>query len=337
MKIKIKKATPLADLHTHVGGAVDAAIMWTLAHEQGIKLPTRDYWQFYKLVTITSRSRGGFAEIDHNKYHWTELIQSSPSAMEAAIHGILGGAYRANNIVLHEIRYNPMKRNRGGERDLDYIILSTIRGMERAILEYPEVRAGLILMLDRGFTYKMNRVIYEKALKYQHHGIIGVDIAGPQVAKFRMAEYVDLFVDAKRRGFGVTIHTGEEGQLKEMGFVVDKIHPHRIGHGVMAYASPRLMAKLKEQAIALEVCPTSNLNVGVVKNFRQMKRVYRTLWEAGVRLTINTDGPEMHGTTLGKEFRMLEERGVFTLTEIQKLQQNAFDVTFIKNGNGLHH
>ena len=48
-----------------------------------------------------------------------------------------------------ELRFNPMKRNRGGERDLDHIILAAIRGLDRASLEYPQVRAALILMMDR--------------------------------------------------------------------------------------------------------------------------------------------------------------------------------------------
>lgn len=321
---------PLADLHTHLGGSVDAAILWTLAHEQGIKLPTKDYNEFEKLVTIQKGGPRGVLALDRQKYHWTELIQSSPLAMEPVVHETLGGAYRASHITLHEIRYNPMKRNRGGERDVDYIILATIRGMERAILEYPEIRAGIILMLDREFPYKLNRIIYEKACKYQPRGIVGIDVAGPQSKKFHMEEYADLFRDAKQRGFGVTLHTGEEGSLKEMEFVVDAIEPHRIGHGYMAYKNPRLMAMLKEKSIALELCPTSNLNVGVIKNTKEMKKIYHTLFESGVPLTINTDGPEMHGTNLWHEFNMLKDEGIFSEKEIQQLIQNAFAVTFIK-------
>ncbi|MBI4281832.1 adenosine deaminase [Candidatus Uhrbacteria bacterium] len=320
---------PLADLHTHVGGAVDAAILWTLAHEQGIKLPTKDYWEFERLVTVQKTGKGGVLALDREKYHWTELIQSSPLAMEPAVHETLGGAYRANHVVLHEIRYNPMKRNRGGERDLDHIILATIRGMEEALLEYPEIRAGFILIFDREFTYRMNEIIYEKACKYQSRGIIGIDVAGPQAKTFRMEEYKDLFLDAKQRGFGVTIHTGEEGDLKEMRYVVDHIEPQRIGHGFMAHKDKKLMALLKEKRIALELCPTSNLNIGTIKNITEMKRIYRTLYDAGALLTINTDGPEMHGTNLWKEFNLLKDAGIFSESEVKKLIQNAFNVTFI--------
>ena len=57
-----------------------------------------------------------------------------------------------------------MKRNRGGERDLDHIILAAIRGLDRASLEYPQVRAGLILMMDRTFTAEQNMDLVEKAI-----------------------------------------------------------------------------------------------------------------------------------------------------------------------------
>ena len=68
------------------------------------------------------------------------------------MHAAIGGAYRSQGITTLELRFNPMKRNRGGERDLDHIILAAIRGLDRASLEYPQVRAGLILMMDRTFT-----------------------------------------------------------------------------------------------------------------------------------------------------------------------------------------
>ena len=141
-----------AELHTHLGGSVATDIMWSLAHEQGIALPTRDYWEFDRLVTVSDPR--GVPDLDSldQIYHLTELIQCSPLAVERSVHAAIGGAYRSQRITTLELRFNPMKRNRGGERDLDHIILAAIRGLDRASLEYPQVRAGLILMMDRTFT-----------------------------------------------------------------------------------------------------------------------------------------------------------------------------------------
>src|SRR5918999_6279372 len=170
----------LAELHTHLGASVASDIMWTLAHEQGIALPVKVYWEFERLVTVPDvRGVQGLDELNQI-YHWTELIQSSPIAVERSVHAAIGGAYRSQGITTFELRFNPMKRNLGGERDLDHIILAAIRGLDRASLEYPQVRAGLILMMDRTFSAELNAIIVEKAIRWAPRGIVGVDIAGPR-------------------------------------------------------------------------------------------------------------------------------------------------------------
>src|SRR6059036_2686473 len=203
----------LAELHTHLGGSVSSEILWSLAHEQGIALPVKDYWEFDRLVTVSDPL--GVENLDALDaiYHWTELIQSSPLAVERSVHGAIGGAYRSQGITTLELRFNPMKRNRGGERDLDHIILAAIRGLDRASLEYPLVRAGLILMMDRTFDARQNGIIVEKAIRWSDRGVVGVDIAGPRVdgARFDYTQLRPMVEEARSAGLGVTIHVGEEG------------------------------------------------------------------------------------------------------------------------------
>src|SRR3989441_403287 len=109
----------LAELHTHLGGSVASDILWSLAHEQGIALPVKDYWEFDRLVTVSDPR--GVASLDALDaiYHWTELIQSSPLAVERSVHAAIGGAYRSQGITTLELRFNPMKRNRVGEEGGD--------------------------------------------------------------------------------------------------------------------------------------------------------------------------------------------------------------------------
>ena len=70
----------LAELHTHLGGSVSSDILWSLAHQQGIALPVKDFWDFDRLVTVSDPR--GVPDLDALDaiYHWTELIQSSPAA-----------------------------------------------------------------------------------------------------------------------------------------------------------------------------------------------------------------------------------------------------------------
>jgi adenosine deaminase len=300
----------LAELHTHLGGSVASDILWSLAHEQGIALPTRDYWEFDRMVTVSDPR--GVPDLDSldRIYHLTELIQSSPLAVERSVHTAIGGAYRSQGITTLELRFNPMKRNRGGERDLDHIILAAIRGLDRASLEYPQVRAGLILMMDRTFTDAQNMVIVEKAIRYAPRGIVGVDIAGPRPSGARY-DYTGIsghIETARAAGLGVTIHVGEEGGahgIDELREVVESLRPDRIGHGILAAHDPHLMAQLREAEIVLEICPTSNLLTKALPGEDAVRETFHTFVEHGVPFTIATDGPEMMRTHLRDEFELL--------------------------------
>src|SRR2546428_5606763 len=275
----------LAELHTHLGASVASEILWSLAHEQGIALPVKDYWEFDRLVTIDPRGVESLDALDQI-YHWTELIQSSPLAVERSVHAAIGGAYRSQGITTLELRFNPMKRNRGGERDLDHIILAAIRGLDLARLEYPQVRAGLILMMDRTFTAEQNAIIVEKAIRWAPRGIVGVDIAGPRPggARYDYRQTVPMVETAREAGLGVTIHVGEEGGevgRAEIGEVVEALRPDRIGHGILAAADPELMAAWRQLGGVLEVCPTSNLLTKALPAEDAGRAAIRTLCEHG--------------------------------------------------------
>lgn len=329
MKTPTKKIA--VDLHTHLGAAVDPAILWSIAHRQGIKLPSKNYWDFESMITMSGDKKNkNLSEMDKNFFHWTELIQSSPEAIEESVKSTIGGGYRKCNITVHELRFNPMLRNRGGERDLDHIIMSAIWGMQKALLEYPQVKAGIILMMHRPLTFEQNKIIIDKAIKYKNQGIIGVDIAGPNVKGFNIAEYTELFQKARNAGLGVTIHTGEENQLDEMRYVVNEIKPDRIGHGVLCTKDKELMKQVIKNNIILEVCPTSNLRNSVFKNTAELKNAIRTLIKNKIKFCICTDGPEMYQTSITKEHQFLLDNKIMSQKEIDASIKHALNASFIK-------
>src|SRR5215216_2638449 len=325
----------LAELHTHLGGSVASDILWSLAHEQGIALPVKDFWEFDRLVTVSDPR--GVANLDALDaiYHWTELIQSSPIAVERSVHAAIGGAYRSQGITTLELRFNPMKRNRGGERDLDHIIMAAIRGLDRASLEYPQVRAGLILMMDRTFDERQNAIIVEKAIRYASRGIVGIDIAGPRPdgGRYPYRELAPLIEEARNAGLGVTIHVGEEGEEHgdaEIGEVVEHLRPDRIGHGILAARNPDLMAALREQEIVLEICPTSNLLTRALPGEDAVRDTFHAFVENGVAFTIATDGPEMMRTHLRDEFALLARIGALDEEELAEANRRGHEASFVQ-------
>ncbi|MFL5725067.1 MAG: adenosine deaminase [Chloroflexota bacterium] len=320
----------LAELHTHLGGSVATDIMWSLAHEQGIALPTRDFWEFDRMVTVSDPR--GVPDLDSldRIYHLTELIQSSPLAVERSVHAAIGGAYRSQRITTFELRFNPMKRNRGGEQDLDHIIAAASRGMDRASLEYP-VKPGLIFCLDRAFPFELNEIIAEKAIAWRDRGVVGIDIAGPESATFRVADYRRLYRRARQYGLGLTVHTGESGSVDEVARVVELLEPDRIGHGIKAAYDPRAMAMIRDRGIVLEICPTSNLNTRVVSGWDELRWIFDTFRRNEVRFTINTDGPEMLKTYIRDEMATLGRLGILGVEDQEAAAATALAASFVPN------
>ena len=316
----------LAELHTHLGGSVASDILWSLAHEQGIALPVKDFWEFDALVTVSDPR--GVENLDALDaiYHWTELIQSSPMAVERSVHGAIGGAYRSQGITTLELRFNPMKRNRGGERDLDHIILAAVRGLDRAGLEYPQVRAGLILMMDRTFDARLNEIVVEKAIRWADRGVVGIDIAGPRPggARYDYTQVVPMVETAREANLGITIHVGEEGGStgrEELGEVLEHLRPDRVGHGILAAGDAELEGMLREQGVVLEICPTSNLLTKALPDEAAVRDTFRAFAAAGVAFTIATDGPEMMRTHLRDELELL--RRIEALDDDELAEANA--------------
>ncbi|QQG48915.1 MAG: adenosine deaminase [archaeon] len=325
---RLGPGTKLAELHVHLGGSVDPSVMWEISHAQGIRLPTKDYWKFVDLVTVSKMKRKTFAEY-LSLFKWTELIQSSPTAIERSVYQTIAGAYRKNNITLLELRFNPMKRNRGGEQDLDHIMMAAVRGLDRASLEYP-VRTGIIVCLDRSFGQRLNEILVEKAILFSGRGVVGVDMAGPAKEGFRYAEYAPLFKRARKAGLGLTVHAGEDEGWRSVRDVMEHLEPDRIGHGVRATEDGRTLDALAERDLVLEVCPTSNLNTGIVKGPAEMRRVFRALKEHRVKFTINTDGPEMLGTNLRGEMEYLLREKALDESDLLKANGVAFGASFLR-------
>jgi adenosine deaminase len=328
-------ARELADLHIHVGGAVAPHVLWSIAHDQGFKLPVSDYWEFKELVSARPGKVRSLDEYLAVLHQWTEKIQSSPQAMERSVHEIIGKEFRSSRVSLIELRFNPMKRNVGGERDLDHIIHAALRGMDRAVLEY-DVQAGLIFCLAREFDLRLNEILVEKAIRYRRRGVVGIDLAGTErdALELRPAEvqrYRALFERARAGGLKTTVHTGETARTGPEGVraVVEELQPQRIGHGICAASDERTMDLLRERGVVLEICPSSNLATRAVASLDELGGVLRRFWDHGVKFTINTDGPYLLDTNMRSEVRMLREAGVLSDEQIEQALRWAREATFI--------
>lgn len=328
-------ARDLIDLHIHVGGAVAPHILWSIAHQQGFKLPVKNYFDFVELITSRPGKVGSLEDYLKILHTWTEKIQSSPSAIERSVYEVIGKEYRGSRVTQIELRFNPMKRNLNSELDLDHIIHAALRGMDRAMLEYG-VKAGLIFCLAREFDHPLNTILVEKAIKYRMRGVVGIDLAGTEKNALELrpevvGQYEELFDRARKAGLKCTVHTGETKGTGAEGVmaVVERLKPHRIGHGIRAAYDENAMKVLRERDVVLELCPTSNLHTKAVEGLDELRHIIKTFWDRRVKFTINTDGPYLLETDMRREIELVERNGILTPEQVDQTLLWARQHSFI--------
>lgn len=325
----------LTELHLHAGGAVAPHILFSMAHEQGFKLPVRDYFEFVDLVTSNPSKVKSLEDYVRIMHEWTERIQSSPAAIERSVYEILSKEFRGSRVKNMELRFNPMKRNLRGERDLDHIIHAALRGLDRACLEYG-LRAGLIFCLAREFDADVNEIIVDKAIKYADRGVVGIDLAGTETNNLELdpssvRRFASIFERARQAGLGTTVHTGETANTAGEGVIATVRHlgVRRIGHGIRAAYSEEALNMLQGEGITLEICPTSNLHTRAVADLEELRLILSTFKERGVRFTINTDATYMLATDLRREVELLSKAGILTADDVALCFQHATEASFL--------
>jgi len=330
---------PLAELHSHLGTSVSPRVLWEIAHDQGIKLPKRDYHEFVKFVVLSTERKMALNDYFEKVYHpILDRLTSGTHSVEQATYQTIAGGYRSGGITLMELRNNLIKHTGGKDYDLDHTAMAMLRGMERALLAHDGLSAGLIFMMarDRDFTKEMNIQIVNKAIKYHKRGVVGIDVGGPGNPDFRFKDYKDEFKRARQAGLGITVHTGEQKDADDMWDALEYAQPDRIGHGIRAAYDKKLMAELVKRDILLEICPMSNIVTKAVEGVDEVRFILRTFLENKVKFSINTDWPEIiEGCQLQSQYQFLIDNDVLSEEELMQCNKNAFAASFIPKKGGL--
>ena len=157
-------------------------------------------------------------------------------------------------------------------------------------------------------------------------GIVGIGIGGSEHA-FPPEPFAPVYQRARARGFKTSAHAGEAAGPESIRGAVEALAVDRIGHGTRAHEDPAVVALLAERQIPLEVCPWSNVATGVVADIAA--HPVRRYWDAGLRLTINSDDPHMFNTSLVDEFAALHRHFGFTADDVRQLLLNAVDAAWL--------
>jgi adenosine deaminase len=170
-----------------------------------------------------------------------------------------------------------------------------------------------------------NLRLAEAAARFRDRGLTGWDLAGPEAAFPDPLTHGAAFDAARAGGLRITVHAGEWGGAAQVRRAL-VVAPERIAHGEAASDDPALVAELTERGIPLDLCPTSNVQAGIVPSLAD--HAVARLHRAGAPVTLNTDDTTVSDVTLTEEYgRAVGEIGL-TLPELWAIDRFALDVAF---------
>jgi adenosine deaminase len=170
------------------------------------------------------------------------------------------------------------------------------------------------------------------AVAFRDAGVVGFDIAGAEDG-FPPADHLDAFEHLRRENVPFTIHAGEAHGLPSIHQALQVCGAQRIGHGVRITDDivdgklGRLAGWVRDRRIALEMCPTSNLQTGAATSIAE--HPITALKDLGFRVTLNTDNRLVSGTTMTREMSLLVEEAGWTVEDLRTVTVNALRSAFI--------
>jgi len=166
----------------------------------------------------------------------------------------------------------------------------------------------------------------EFAANYKGKRLTGFGMAGDE-RMHHPRDFAKAFDCAREAGLGLTVHAGEFGGPESVRDALDHLKPSRIGHGVRSIEDTDLVRRLADEEIVLEVCPGSNIALGVYPNLAE--HPLRKLDDAGVTVTISSDDPPYFATSLEQEYGFARNDFGYDDEGLLKLTRNALNAAFV--------
>lgn len=307
------KAMPKVELHVHLEGSIRPATLLELARRNKEPLPADTVEGLEQWYTFTDFPH--FAEI----YQTLSRCIKTADDIELIAHDFLQG--QADQNVLHsEVTYtaHTIWKNTQIPFEKQLAALNKARAWGEKELG---VSMGLIIDIPRDWADDKDAVmIGEWVVDHHGNGVIALGLAGYEVG-YPPEDFAVPFDHAAKNNVPAVVHAGETMGADSIWGAMDRLQSVRIGHGVRCVEDPKLVETLRDRQIPLEVCPTSNVCLGVVD--RLADHPLPKLVDQGLYVTINTDDPPMFGTTLNDELIRVSGAFGFGEEELQHFMSQA--------------
>ncbi|SDS50024.1 adenosine deaminase [Pseudomonas oryzae] len=310
------RALPKAELHLHIEGTLEPELMFALAARNGVALPwasveeTRAAYAFSDLQSFLDLYYAGAAALLHEQdFYDLAMAYFARAAADGVVHA--------------ELFFDPQTHTARGVP-----FATVLDGLERACREARQrygISSRLILCFLRHLSEADGFATLEQALPHlsRIHGV-GLDSSerGHPPSKFAR-----LFERCRELGLHLVAHAGEEGPPAYIVEALDLLGVERIDHGVRAAEDPALLARLAREQVPLTVCPLSNVRLCVFA--RLAEHNLKTLLDAGLKVTINSDDPAYFGGYVLENYRQTAEALGLSRAELARIARNSLEAAFV--------
>jgi adenosine deaminase len=305
---------PKAELHVHLEGTATPDLVRRIAERNGLEVPEgvfaapdrfawRDFLDFlntYNMVCSVIRSGGDYRDITY------EYLASC--AREGAIYVELTASIDHSRIA--------------GIGDAEHWE-GIAAGIDDARRDHG-IEARILSVAVRNYGVERAVEIAELTAARPHPYVVGFSLAGDE-AGYPPEPFLEAYRVAEKAGLGCTVHAGEwAGAASVRGAL--ELPVTRISHGVRAIEDPTLVEELARRRITLEVCPTSNVVLGVFPSYEE--HPFPVLRAAGIPLTLGSDDPPYFGASVGGEYAVAREHFGLDDSELVAITRTAVEASF---------
>lgn len=313
-------SVPKAELHCHLEGAARPELVRSLAREHGIDLShvfdadgryrSGDFSTFlatYDEVVEVFRRPEDYQALARDHYLWL--------AEQGAIYG--------------EIFVSPSHANKlgfGWPTLVEAIVLGMHEARDASGGAGRGIEGRIVATGVRHFGPLDVEEAIETVLAHPHPTVTGFGLAGDE-RQHHAADFSRAFQMAREAGLGLTAHAGEHMGPESVTHALDQLGVGRVGHGVRAAEDPALVDRIVAERVVLEVCPGSNVALGVYDT--PADHPFGQLWDAGARVTLNSDDPPFFHTDLAAEYAFGTDVAGLAREDLLEVTRTAIEVAFV--------
>jgi adenosine deaminase len=311
-------ALPKAHLHLHFTGSMRHATLLELADEHGVRLP--DALRRSEPLDLEATDERGWFRFQRLYDAARAVVQTEADMRRIVLEAAQDDAAEGSGWLELQVDPSSYAKFLGGVTPTVELILDAIADATRAT----GIGMGLVISANRTRHEMDARTLARLAVQYAGRGVVGFGLCADE-RRGRARDFEHAFRIARRGGLPAVPHGGELGGPAEVRDCLRELRAHRIGHGVRVVEDPRVLEELVVARVPLEVCPTSNIALGVADSARDVP--LRELRAAGVPIALGADDPLLFGSRLVPQYRLARDVHGFTDAELAALARDSIEAS----------